>query len=386
MTTGQSVKARSPAAAKLGLLAALLVASAAVAMLEIMHVPIPLAGYFTLAALWAGAAVIWLRRPVLRDCALSLLAIFLCLAGIEGLFFAIGRPHIRRLTNPKLARLDSLLGYAPLPSTKVEDKEFHDDQLVYDAVYTIGANDLRQIPGASQAAACRVAFFGCSFAFGQGLNDDQTMPSYFVQASHGRYAGFNFAFVGYGPHQMLREIETGRMASIVKRPSLVIYEAIPDHVRRLDGYDEWDRYGPRYVLDHGSAHYAGPFHRDADKLAPLMRRCWTCQFIKAHAKWRRSPSEVALFTAVVSQARDLVERRYGARFVVVLWDNSGKPGELIQGLAAKQITVYRVTEIIPDLKTDRSKYVISPFDPHPNAAANRLIGEYLARAVGGCAS
>ena len=385
MTTGKSVKFRPTAAARLGLLAALLVVTAGIASLEIIHFPVPLAGYFVLTALWAGAAVIWLRRPVLRDYALSLVAIFLCLAGAEGLFFVIGRPHIHRLTNPKLARLDPLLGYAPLPGARVEDKQFYDEQVVYDVFYTIGADDLRQTPGVSQAAACRVAFFGCSFAFGQGLNDDQTMPYYFVQASHGRYVAFNFAFVGYGPHQMLREIETGRMASIANRPNLVIYEAIPDHVRRLDGYDEWDRYGPRYVLDDGSAHYAGPFHRHADELAPLMLRCWTCRFIKAHAKWRRSPSEVALFTAMVSQARDLIERRYGARFVVVLWDNSGRSGELIRELAAKQITVYRVTEIIPGLKTDRPKYVISPFDPHPNAAANRLIGEYLARAIGGCA-
>ena len=386
MTTGQSGKNRLAAPANLRLLAVLLVASAAVAALELTHFPVPLAGYFALAALWTAGAVIWLRRQALRDCALALVTIFLCLAGSEAFFFAIGRPHLHRTMHPKLIRMDSQLGYAPIAGSKVEVKEFHDDQVLYDVIYTIGADDLRQIPGASQAAACKVAFFGGSFAFGEGLNDDQTIPYYFLQASHGGYDGFNFAFGGYGPHQMLRAIETGRMAAIVKRPNLVIYEAIPDHVRRLAGYDEWDRYGPRYVPDGSSVRYAGPFHRHADKLAHLTRRCWTCRYIEAHLRWRRSPADVTLFTAVVSRARDLIERRYGARFVVVLWDNTGHSEELIQQLTAKQITVYRVTEIIPDINTDRSKYVISPFDQHPDAIANRLIGEYLARKIGGCAS
>lgn len=384
MTTDQAVERQPRAWPRPGLLAALLVATVlgAAAML-ITNFPVPLAGCFALGAFWAGAAVIWLRRPWLRDSALALLSIFICLAASEGFFFAIGQPHLRRTSRPKLIRTDPQLGYAPVADARVKVKESHDGKVVYDVIYTIGADDLRVIPGNNQAAACKVAFFGCSFAFGEGLNDDQTMQYYFVHADDGRYEGFNFAFGGYGPHQMLREIETGRMASIVKRPNLVIYEAIPDHVRRLAGYDEWDRYGPRYVPDGDSVRYAGPFHLHADKWAHLTRRCWTWRFIEAHLRWRRSPADVALFIAVVSRVRDLVEQRYGARFVVVLWDNSGGSRELIQEMTRKKITVYRVTEIIPDLKTDRAKYVISPFDMHPNATANRLIGEYLARATGG---
>ena len=53
-------------------------------------------------------------------------------------------------------------------------------------------------------------------------------------------------------------------------------------------------------------------------------------------------------------------------------------------LTEKRITVYRVAEIIPDLKTGRVKFVISLFDLHQNATANRLIGDYLARTLGNC--
>ena len=43
-----------------------------------------------------------------------------------------------------------------------------------------------------------------------------------------------------------------------------------------------------------------------------------------------------------------------------------------------------VNNIIPDFNTNRSKYVISPFDQHPNATADRLIGDFLARTIDGC--
>ena len=53
----------------------------------------------------------------------------------------------------------------------------------------------------------KVAFFGCSFMFGHGVEDDQTLPYYFVREAGGTFEGFNFAGEGWGPHQMLREIE-----------------------------------------------------------------------------------------------------------------------------------------------------------------------------------
>jgi hypothetical protein len=380
-----SVRSR-PWVLALGLLGALLVAVCiGLAKLKIIHFPAPLVGYFLIGALCAVGAMVVLRKPAAKNVALAFLSSFLCLAGIETFFFVIGRPHTRQVTHPNLIRKDPQLGYGPVTNVKVKQQELHDGAVVFDAVYTIDRDGLRHIPGSNRDARCKAVFFGGSFAFGQGLNDDQTMPYYFLQAERGRYQGFNFAFGGYGPHQMLRDIETNRLARVVKRPDLVIYEAIPDHVRRALGLATWDRYGPHYMLEpNGSVRYVGPFHRHADKFRRWTRHCWTCRFVAAHSRWRRSPADVALFVAIVSQARDLIERRYGARFVVVLWDNQAGRQGLVQGLREKNITVYPMTEIISDVNKNRAQYVLAPFDLHPNARANRLIGNYLAEKLGGC--
>jgi hypothetical protein len=361
-----------------------LAGAGAIAALEISGRAVPLAAYFATAALWALTGLVLIPRPRLRDWLLGVMVLFASLSATEMIFAVAGRPSLLRVTRPKLAQPDSQLGYGPIPGVTVEDKEFHRNRIVYDAVYTIGKNGLRMTPGSNPKGSCKVVFFGCSFVFGQGLNDNQTVPSYFARAGGGRYSVFNFGFLGYGPHQMLRAIESGRMARVAGRPNLVVYEAITDHVRRVAGDDQWDRYGPRYVLDGASVHYDGPFHRGPSPWKPVMARCATCRFISAHTRWHRTAHDIALFAAVVARARDLVERLYGARFVVVLWDNSGGSREVIDALAVKQIAVIRVTTIIPQLKQGRTGYVISPLDSHPNAKANRLIGDYLASVFGGC--
>ena len=65
----------------------------------------------------------------------------------------------------------------------------------------------------------KAAFFGGSFMFGHGVENDQTLPYYFVRNSRGTFEGFNFAGEGWGPHQMLSEIETGFVRRVAVCPT-----------------------------------------------------------------------------------------------------------------------------------------------------------------------
>jgi hypothetical protein len=86
--------------------------------------------------------------------------------------------------------------------------------------------------------------------FGHGVENDQTLPFYFVQEAGGTFEGFNFAGEGWGPHQMLRETENGFVRSVAGKPDVAIYEAIPDHLRRVAGRAPWED-GPQYELCRG---------------------------------------------------------------------------------------------------------------------------------------
>ena len=114
-------------------------------------------------------------------------------------------------------------------------RKFLDDEPIFDVVYTTNEAGLRASPPSAEARES-ILFFGGSFTFGTGVNDDETMPHRGGVATKGKYRVFNFGYAGYGPHQMLAAIEGGLVDEIViEPPKYVIYQAIPHHVERAAG-------------------------------------------------------------------------------------------------------------------------------------------------------
>jgi len=80
-----------------------------------------------------------------------------------------------------------------------------------------------------------ILFFGCSFAFGEGLNDSETFPFQLIKDAGEKYTGRNFAFHGYETQQMLALLEDRKFVDeAVGKAQIkyVFYEMIPDHVKR----------------------------------------------------------------------------------------------------------------------------------------------------------
>ncbi len=159
---------------------------------------------------------------------------------------------------------DPVLGFAPPANAAVGSTVRFDGVLIYDVVYTTDANGLRVPPPAEHATEC-ILFFGCSFMFGEGSNDEDTIPYRVGVESQGRYQVRNFAFSGYGPHQMLAAIESGRVEQAADcDPRYAVYLAIPDHALRAAGKRVFDTHGPRYMLtEQGDVTRVGTFADEA---------------------------------------------------------------------------------------------------------------------------
>lgn len=131
---------------------------------------------------------------------------------------------------------DETLGYAPQKGLAVSSRRYHGNELVYAVTYTIDINGLRISP-TFPSAECTgsVLFFGCSLTFGEGLNDHEAMP--FLVGTLSQRKVYNFAFHGYGPHQMLSAIEHGVVDKTVDGdPQYAIYQTGLFHVARAAGY------------------------------------------------------------------------------------------------------------------------------------------------------
>jgi len=285
---------------------------------------------------------------------------------------------------------DDVLGFVPVKSVRAHSRKVNHGKIEFDVTYTIDSKGLRIAPPANAAGLeGAVLFFGCSFTYGEGLQDEETMPYQVGLQSDGRYQTYNFGFHGYAPNQMLAEIESGRVRDAVDAlPRYAIYQALPDHVARIAGKIPYGKHGPRYQLNtDGSVLFTGHFDDGQEPPSAFTRRL-RGQLQKS-AIYRRledfrprtNENDVRLLLAIVGRSRDLLIAQYpGIKFEVILWRNFPYEQELYEELQAgfvrMNIPVHRVGDILPDYSTNPEKYWLSREDAHPNALANRLIANY----------
>jgi hypothetical protein len=286
----------------------------------------------------------------------------------------------------------SFLGYAPAPGAVVSHRRTHGTEVDFDVVYTIDSTGLRVSPPYDeQNSKGVILFFGGSFTFGSGVNDEETMPYAVGIKTNGEYHVYNFAFRGYGAHQMLSALEHGLVDSIIDGPPrYAIYQAIADHVPRVAGLKSWSRHDPRYVLDNnGKAAYAGNFdERESGVFRRLRSEVMKCNIAEAIAESYRNKhaydeANVDLFAAVVSASRDIIETRYkGCEFHVILWGPDARgPGTIMEAFQQHGISVHQVGEMLPQRAKRRLEYRVSEQDGHPSALAHDLIAEHVLRTI-----
>jgi hypothetical protein len=283
---------------------------------------------------------------------------------------------------------DDVLGYAPNKNRRVTARKLYGDSAIYDVIYTIDAGGLRIAPPIKQSMRGCAVFFGDSVTFGEGVNDQVAFPYRAGIKIGGEYATFNLAFSGYGPHQMLASLQTRRLEKIVTcRPTIFIYLTILEHIARVAGLTPWDRHGPRYILERDETVVrAGNF--DTPRFGLLN---WAASAIEGFQTWQkffghdRQPNneDFALFLSVIREAAAITRQRYPAsEFHVILWDEREDQRQRLSliesNLRAAGIPIHRLTSAIPDFVANRSQYLISVHDMHPNARMHELLADYVA--------
>jgi hypothetical protein len=312
--------------------------------------------------------------------------VFLALASAEFWFRNDGRPstvkagtHFEGPYSADYYQRDKELGYSVIPGrrTVAASKKFNDGKTIYSVSYGIDEFGLRATPN-TPSTKDSVFFFGDSFTFGEGVSDSNSLP-YCYSVLSGRRTR-NLGLHGYGPHQMLRALETDRpkLLGIPESPSLVVYIALITHLNRAAGRAEWDPFGPLYEVRNGRAEYAGSF---ADKRENWPGRMLAHSRIAARLALRGQHRRyLERFSAIVRKSSDLVTDKYAAPFLVLLWEFGRNQQEsedadwLIQSLNRAHVNVIRLSKVIPELQVPAS-YI--PHDGHPNGRASREVANVL---------
>jgi hypothetical protein len=247
---------------------------------------------------------------------------------------------------------DDLLGVAPRPNCQVRHRRQERGQTILDAVYTIDTDRLRVVVPAGDPALETVVFCGCSFTFGEGVADDETLPSRVAQLRPDLRV-LNLGFHGYGPHQMLANLESGRLAQLCQKPPrVIIFQMISDHVYRVVGWVPYNRHAPQYGWREGRIERLG--HLDDHKLSQhlrfaLMKSNVLGKLLMPHLM---TAADIELTAAVVAQAKAEVNRQFPeCEFHVVYWGYTGGSNTPALRLALQRhdLNLHVVEELDPRL-------------------------------------
>ena len=274
--------------------------------------------FSALALLLADLA--WVTRGRTRDVFVMLTSLVIGLVIIEG----VSDLMMSRATGIAAQRgswspAQPIIGWGPKASGLYHDYRIDSaGRTIYSANYTIDRNLLRQTLSCKKGPP--VVFFGCSYTFGDGINDNDTLPQQFADMTHRRMRVLNLGFTGYGPQQFLREEETGRFDDAIgPDPKLFVFLTAVWHAERTACKAYWTARAPRYVLENGKLVYVGQCNPDGPSL-------WLHDWLENTALYREfvEPSrrqlthdDIELYIRILDAAVQLAKKKYDASTVVL---------------------------------------------------------------------
>jgi len=149
---------------------------------------------------------------------------------------------------------DAWVGSRPQPNLHLKVTAKQGGKTLYQATYSTDQWGRRITPLVNPLAKNgSLVFFGCSYTFGIGVNDDETFPAALSRRLPG-YRSYNYGGSGYGPQEMLALLESpGFQAQVPQGKSIGLYTFIDDHVERALGsprvFIYWGRHLPYYRLN-----------------------------------------------------------------------------------------------------------------------------------------
>jgi len=272
-----------------------------------------------------------------------------------------------------------VIGWGPVRAGRFNATKFDPDsgEAIYKTDYTIGADLLRQTESSENGST--IVFFGCSYTFGDGVSDAETLPQLFADALDRKQRVLNAAFTGYGPHQFLRELETRHLDSVIgPHPKLFIFLTFAWHVERTACKPHWARHAPHYEIQNGQVVFKG----NCNEGPSLWLREWAentaayRQFIKPLSQ-KISRDDVELYIRIAVAAVKLGKEKYG---VPTLVPYIRAPKEYLHATGFTDDEILRrlqdggalVLDVSLAKEQSRGARITIPGDGHPTPYANRL--------------
>ena len=259
------------------------------------------------------------------------------------------------------------------PTKDINQLLLNNSDVLFDVIYTIYRNDpfvFRYTKG-NKDSNTSIVFLGCSFVFGHGVNDNQTLPYYFSKKYDFKYNVLNFGIRGTGTNFALNIVNSpnliNKFISKQSRVKYFIYTIIYSHVDR--NFRTQNNYNCCLLADGKLSRVQEPF--GIFKVIFKKSYVFDKTFLNLINTKNRSFHEQYLINSVL-QMKNIIKEKYDAELIIILWPDIKWPD-----IKQKMVESLKDIDIIAlDKKFENEEYSIKN-DGHPNWKANEEIAQIL---------
>jgi len=231
-----------------------------------------------------------------------------------------------------------------------------------------------------------LVFLGCSFTFGEGVNDDETMPAAAARLAPDHRV-YNHGCSGHGPQSVLARISDPNWANQIRETEgTLVYTFIDGHVRRALGLMsvmQWNQIAPYYRVAEGDRlERCGNFLTGRPFVSAaywILGQSEALRAFDVDIPPRLTDSHFAFAASMIEDAaREFREKFPRGRFVVMCHPRCRMAGLFIRSLRSKHIQVldYSLRAELED-----SRYFIQG-DGHPNGKGYEAVTRTLLKDLG----
>lgn len=269
-------------------------------------------------------------------------------------------------------------------------------KIIYEVKYTIDNDHLRVNPyNQKNTPETNLVFVGCSVTFGEGLNDNQTIPAQVALLTQHTHT-FNYGTSGYGPTHILSYFKYFNLAKKFPQPKSVkaIYIWGDYLIMRAVGSLDYLRWGgdiaPYFKISPSGLQLSSSLSKEFPVLKFISKLIFRIPYlgkylIKFHFDWplynHYSDHDIDLIIEILKETKDNYQKQFSNdQFYIAFYPFSDYSISKLQA-RLNQIGIKTINLASAYANVDISKTFI-PDDGHPSSYGAHLLALELIKKLG----
>lgn len=241
----------------------------------------------------------------------------------------------------------------------------------------------RRTTGIEKKSKKHILLLGCSYAFGEGLNDSDTLAYKLQSQSEARL--YNYSRPAASASHALAVLESNDIENeISEKQGTAVYILLDFHSQResLSTFRPWSWTSPAYELDsQGVAHFVGtqaesqPFlYRFFSVYVWLKKKSYFLSYLNRNFDSKSEIENENLLAGLLKKAKKIYEKKFNGRFIVISHPKSSKISpSIIDALRKAEIPFFQIA----DFDGPKEQSNVCRCDFHPTGAVNNHLAEKI---------